>query len=570
MSVGRLWAIVLVTVMVLSIGLIPAAVYGSRPEPGIYLDLRVYSITNSGLADITQDLRNQRGVVTCVFVDLVEPGQAVPVASKCFEGVPAVFIPYKLLEPGLRKWWRTLNSSKVPLQNIRTTEVGLMVRVRIYDAVNGKEIFYGLNSLPIPLDLFEKPRALQYTLALRKEISQLVPIERKEIIFMPSNVESIEKDSTKQSVAPLVKAQSYSCTPYESQPGWRCGCVYIEEYGCSCTCYKRVAVVTPEILQQQGVLPPNYFKVGGDGLLYIATPILIIDNTQNKGFIWARMYMNRDAKLELRLSFSTDKVLPEALQGKAPSINIQLGGATFGGEYYYAHDLLVCPGTARWAYIWARPIFEWESMYECSDRDLSVQCVSRQLRCVRDDIMAYISNVPTSGPRILGGTFDGLPADTLMNVFFKGVNITYVRGPYGPGTSCLLPWIFKSRDVCGSGFGVGVPVGAIAATGICAVVSATLGGLPAAACPAITATASGFQVLLGYEPANIYIDGEIENSGAVNFGYACPTQAQDVTVYMYFATSRFSYVQQPPWCPWCSPCYYKVPAGIYVKIVSAS
>jgi len=559
MDVKKLWIIILVVVMVLSIGLVPAIVYGSRPEPGIYLDLRVYGRA----VDITQSLRVWRGVVTCVFVDLVEPEQAVPVAEKCFGGVPGVFIPYKLLEPGLRRWWRTLNASKVPLQNIRATEVGLMVRVRIYDAVNGKEIFYGLNSLPIPLNLFEKPRAIQYILALRKEISQLVPIERKEITFTPSNVESIEKDSTKQSMMSVAKAQSYLCTPYESQPGWRCGCVYIEEYGCSCTCYKRVAVVTPEILQQQGALPPNYFRVGGDGLLYVATPILIIDNTQNKGFIWASISMNRDAKLEARLSFSTDKVLPEALQGKAPSINIRLGGATFGGEYYYGVHLFVCPGTAQWAYIWARPIFEWYSVYQCGDLG-PYPCSTGQLEYIRDDIRAYISNVLTSGPDILGGRFDGLPADTLMETFFSGVNITndipYLKYPFDPGSACQLRYVFQGYDTCGSGFQIGIPVGAIAATAFCKGDSL---------CAAMIAIASGFQVSLDYEPANIYIDGVIRNWGAANFGLGCP--AQDVTVYMYFATSRFSYVQPPPsWCSWCSPCYYKVPAGIYVRIVLTS
>jgi hypothetical protein len=339
---------------------------------------------------------------------------------------------------------------------------------------------------------------------------------------------------------------------------------------CTCTCYRRIAVVTPETLQQQGALPPNYFTVGNDGLLYIATPILIIDNTQNKGFIWAFISMSRDdAKLEARLSFSTDKVLPDALQGKVPSINIQLGQATFGGKsYYYAYDLPVCPGRARWAYIWARPIFEWYSIYQYLKWTRGGEV---KFEYIRDDITAYISNVLTSGPIILGGTFDGLPADTIMQTFFNGASITYVVGPFNPRTGSYLSSIFKSCDTCGSGFEVGVPVGAIVAAGVCAVASATLGGLPLVACPAITAIASGFQVSLDYEPANIYIDGWILNGGAWTVGYACPTQAQDITVYMYFATSRFNYMQPPPWwCFWCSPCYYKVPAGIYVRIVSAS
>jgi hypothetical protein len=440
------------------------------------------------------------------------------------------------------------------------------VRVRIYDVTNGKEIFYGLNSLPITLDLFKKPKAIQYTLALRREIPQLMSIERKEITFTPSNVESIaEEQATQIGGAVVVKAQSY-CAPPVSGSEWRCSCSGDAMY-CSCTCYKRIAVVTPEVLQQQGVLPPNYFIVGSDRLLYIATPILIIDNTQNKGFIWAFISMNRtDARLETRISFSTDKALPDALQGKAPSISIQLGGATFGGNsYYYAYDLLVCPGTVQWAYIWARPVFEWYSVYHYYQW---IHGGEIRFDYVRDEIRAYISNVQTSGPTILGGRFNGLPIDTIMQTFFNGASTTYVVGPYAPGFVYPLPATFKSCDTCGSGFEVGVPVGAIAATVICAVAS---GGTLAAVCPAIIAIASGFQVSLDYEPANIYIDGWIRHAGAWTVGYACPTQAQDVSIYMYFATSRFSYMQPPPWwCFWCSPCYYKVPAGVYVKIVSAS
>lgn len=160
----------------------------------------MYNNTSGRAIEVAQNLRNQRGVVTCVFVDLVEPEQAVPVASKCFRGVPVILIPYKLLEHGLKKLWRTLNASKVPLQGIRTTEVGLIVSVRIYNAINRKEIFYGSNSLPIPLDLFEKPKALQYTVALRREIPHLVPMERKEITFTPSNVESVTEEQTTKTI----------------------------------------------------------------------------------------------------------------------------------------------------------------------------------------------------------------------------------------------------------------------------------------------------------------------------------------------------------------------------------
>jgi len=75
--------------------------------------------------------------------------------------------------------------------------------------VSAGSSFYAMNSLPIPLDLFEKPKALQYTVVLRREIPHLVPMERKEITFTPSNVESVtEEQTTKTTVVPVIKARS--------------------------------------------------------------------------------------------------------------------------------------------------------------------------------------------------------------------------------------------------------------------------------------------------------------------------------------------------------------------------
>jgi len=82
----------------------------------------------------------------------------------------------------LKKWWETLGKRNASENVIRATEVGLIVRVRIYDVTNGKEIFYGLNSLPITLDLFKKPKAIQYTLALRRDTAVNVYREERDNI----------------------------------------------------------------------------------------------------------------------------------------------------------------------------------------------------------------------------------------------------------------------------------------------------------------------------------------------------------------------------------------------------
>jgi hypothetical protein len=52
----------------------------------------------------SQDLLLRLGE-TYIKTELVELEQATLIAFKCFGGLPStIFIPYKLLEPSLRKW----------------------------------------------------------------------------------------------------------------------------------------------------------------------------------------------------------------------------------------------------------------------------------------------------------------------------------------------------------------------------------------------------------------------------------------------------------------------------------
>lgn len=42
----------------------------------------------------------------------------------------------------------------------------------------------------------------------------------------------------------------------------------------------------------------------------------------------------------------------------------------------------------------------------------------------------------------------------------------------------------------------------------------------------------------------------------------------NISEFVYVAVSEYQYkVDQPRWCPWCGPCYYRVPAGIYFRFV---
>lgn len=130
-------------------------------EPGIYIHF-----TGS------QDLLLRLGE-TYIKIELVEPEQATLIAFKCFgELSSTIFIPYKLLEPSLRKWWETLSKRNTPENVIRTTEVGLIV------TVSASSNIYAMNSLSIPLDLYKNPRAIQYTVAASDNSLQLIEVKR--------------------------------------------------------------------------------------------------------------------------------------------------------------------------------------------------------------------------------------------------------------------------------------------------------------------------------------------------------------------------------------------------------
>jgi hypothetical protein len=551
--------------MVLSIGLVPAVVYGSRPEPGIYLDLRVYNNINGVVIEVTQSLRTQRGIATCVFVDLVEPEQAVPVASKCFEGVPIVFIPYKLLEPGLRKWWRTLNASKVPLQNIRTTEVGLIVRVRIYDALNRKEIFYGLNSLPIPLNLFEKPRALQYTLALRREIPQLVPIERKEIMFMPSNMESvIEEQSTQTGGALVAKAQSWLCQVDKLQqllgPNWRCSCQVIAlketETHCLCSCEKVLATVKPENLTS--TLSPDFFSYTENGVLVMKTPIAILynnikSNSSSAGVGLGVAIVRQGVAIDFKLTYGFGNIYEKISKGLAPDATVTIVGATIRGGHY-GFDLVVFADAMRWGwiYIWGRPVTEFLKLYTCY---WVPEISSYTCYYDKDEVRAYMAYVWLTSSEINGGAIGTKPPDSIMNNLFSGITMQFVKTlqPPSPSLDCIqLENIFRSIDTCDADVEIGIPVGAIVAVLGCMLAEPLGITCTSASATTLTAFLSGLGVDINMEGSSMFIYGSICNQGA------CTDSTYNVPEHVYIALSNIQYVAQ-------GSCTYRIPIGIYVR-----
>jgi len=154
-----------------------------------------------------------------------------------------------------------------------------------------------------------------------------------------------------------------------------------------------------------------------------------------------------------------------------------------------------------------------------------------------------------------------------MNSFFSGTNMTWVvipdtplnDGGLQPGESIALQSIVEHCDSCGDGFEVGIPAGAMLGLFVC---SALGFGIGTPACEALLTYAGAFEISLELVPAEIRISGSLENEGSYNgIGY-------NITEYVFMAISKYKYKVPPPWwCPWCTPCEYKVPAGIYFRLV---
>jgi hypothetical protein len=494
---------------------------------------------------------------TCIKIELIEPEQATLIAFKCFGGLPStIFIPYKLLEPGLKKWWESLSKRNVPENVIKTTEVGLIV------TISAGENFY-INSLPIPLNLLEKPRALQYTLALRREIPQLVPIERREIMFMPSNVESvIEEQSTRTTVMPVTKARSGLCQVDKLQqllgPNWRCSCQVIAlkdtETDCLCSCEKVLATVKPENLTS--TLPPDFFSYTENGVLVMKTPIAILynnikSNSSSAGVGLGVAIVYQGAAIDFKLTYGFGNIYEKISKGLAPDATVTIVGATIRGRHY-GFVLVVFADAMRWGwiYIWGRPVTEFLKLYTCY---WVPEISSYTCYYDKDEVRAYMAYVWLTSSEINGGAIGTKPPDSIMNNLSSGITMQFVKTLQPPSSSldCIqLENIFRGIDTCGADVEIGIPVGAIVAVLGCMLAEPL--GITSASATILIAFLSGLGVDINMEGSSMFIYGSICNQGA------CSSSTYNVPEYVYIALSNIQYVAQ-------GSCTYRIPIGIYVR-----
>ncbi|WP_440059719.1 hypothetical protein ACSU1N_00750 [Thermogladius sp. 4427co] len=522
--------ILLTSILVEGFAILPFAYI----KPGVYLDFVFYNLGDRGYVDETLLLKSSSDIVFCLMAEIITPEAPVPLGSGCFKGVPTLYIPYDRLEPFIKEWVRLLESRMVRKDGIKSHVIGLLIHGSVINTTSRSLLYSIIDSIPVELGDLIEARAVGYTLYARRGVYQLA---------YSKNVIRAFTTSIELPQGRLVESAQGGfdyCSP--AYQGWA-------------VCYRRIAEIKPEDLQQY--LPADYF-MSVNSTLYMKTPILVAWNPYTySGEVNAYIVIGvQNAKAEVRLAFASGEILSKIRNASLPSVNLQLGSATWGGEWYrFTAPIYLLPNEAGWIYIWARPLQRYWQVYVC----LYNECVYDH-----DEVESFITDILVSGREIKGGSMNGLPHQIIMNNFYNSTNSTRLivpgtslaDGKLDVNESFALGNMFQYYDTCGSGFEVGTSMAPIAAA-VCAMLGLPTGG---AACAAAVAFASAFQVSLDLEGGSIYVDGGFANCGNhTGRGYNVPE-------YVYTRVSIYQYETPPPWwCPTCSPCKYTVPAGLYFE-----
>lgn len=451
--------------------------------------------------------------------------------------------------PIVDRWIRDYekrNSRKAPY-------IGLTIHVDLVNTTKGSVIATGLESITLDLEQLSKGFVGVYTLSL--DLGTAFKVNRINIINLDvSGVRYVDSYSasimfSSVNYEPLAIEATSSATALSLDDYDRCNPVNAVTY----ICYNRTYYADVETFAE--ALPSDYFIVV-DGVTYVKTPILIAENDlpSYSGTVTASINigMSNEA-IGIYPTYTVGPNIGEALKHPAsstfPSVTLWKGnGIVWGGETYtYGTTLVLSPSrNTGWVWIFTRPYLEVYSVY--------LVVVGGEPTYLHDEVTAAITDVLIEGDSIVGNYTYDLPVDSLLENFFAGTNETYVT-TLAPRESKTLESIFQNYDTCGADFEVGIPVGAMVA----AVVS-----LVAPIASPVAAGIAGFQVSISAVGASIWIYGNIVNQGDLS------DVPGDYNVYegVYMRISRHKYKVDPPWwCPWCSPCYYDAPAGIYFRFV---
>jgi len=505
-EMNKHWHIALLIAISIALASIPMTIIGSgQPDPGLYLEFKLFKPVEDKYVEETNILRTLGNVTLCIYMDIVAPEHAVPLASGCYNGIPLIHVPYEVIKPYIEKWFSTLRDWSIPVRIIQKHEIGLIIRAFVVNNTSGEVIYNIHDSIPLTLGDFIEAKAIYYALAARSGVYQVA--RGKTIIETGRLKYYVNIASDKPTPTP---------TTVEYELKFR---------------------VTPE--NMTSYLPSNYFK-NVNGVLYVKTPVMIIYNQYPfSGYVMGSIIIaKQDAKVELRLGFNTAAPIESKVRnGEIPSLTLNVGGTTFGGQTYYFGEIIgVPPEEVGWIFIWGRPILDYYRVWHCYQ--------GGEFCYYGEEMRTYISSVYIVGNTIQGGWEGGWPHSYIMNSFFNGTNLTQLFIPDTPlsdedldvNESITIEQITQYCDSCGGGFEIGVPVGSMGAIALC---SAFGYGLATSACIALTAVTGAFQVSLGFEGASIRISGVLENKGRYNgIGYNI---YENVTM----AISRYQYYEPP-------------------------
>ncbi len=527
---------VLVLILLVGVGFAAIAYYVAMNlegiGPGILLTLKLYDFDAEGgrFVDVTPTILNDPDVLMYIEVDaVVLPSfkwgdDKVTIIKTTAKPKETIFVESSELLEISKEW---IHVYGLRSGNPEETYSGLIIRLFIYNGTSGDVLFEAYDSVSYKPIEITRGKSLRVMMSLVRGSPQ--PIELNGYHDVVTRYEA-----SRAGIEEIVESS-------------RCGIWWIER--------DPVVIIGPNRLTTQ--LPSDYFN-NVDGVLYVKTPVLIVKNSYSYSGVVAAFILigTRSGSIGVYPTLAMGQILDPIASGITPSLTLRKGsGFTWGGSSYdYGRTLVVNPLQDRWAWIWARPIFTIYEVY----RATCTSSGSEKIRVyLHDEAEHLITNILTSGIEIVGGSSDGLPHNNLMQMFFNGTNLIRLQipdtwtanGDLDPGESTTFRRIFRYFDTCGADFKVGIPVGVMAALGICS----ALGYSPGApACAAAIAFASAFQISLSIQGSSISINGGIENLGEENgVGY-------DVTEYVYMAISRYQYGDA------IGTCSYNVPAGIYL------
>ena len=547
-----------VVLILLAISLVGVAIYSAsayvslipdQGEPAVVIEIQPF--VDGKKVSLSNDL-----VITIFTTAPLPPGMARESGKDTavvFAGAVKKYaaIPRKVLDPIVKGWNELFMKRGVKGR----TYIGLSVHIDVINVAQRRSVLAGIETVTLDLEKITKGYIGHYVVGIDISALDEAGVARSGIVSI-RYYDPATAPINSRFLRNSAETQASSSSPKQQNDYDWCIVTYndLEE------CYKLTYYA--DVNDFASVLPSKYFKVV-DGVTYMKVPVVVAVNdfplmsaTVSVGITTTLSNPAFGVYPTYAIGPNVAKAIKNPNYSEFPSVTIWKGdGLVWGGEQFGFHRVLILhprdETNTSWIWISARPYIEIYSVYLVTDSGIDAIGENSDTY-LRDDVTFAISDILLNGSNIDSGSAFGMPHEIINYYFFAGTNETYITR-LSPGDSMMFENIFQTFDKCGADFEVGIPVGAIvaAAASLMAPISAP-----------VAAGLSGFSVTLSAVGASIYIKGGIENHGDV------PGVPGDYNVNenVYVRISKYRYKVDPPWwCPWCSPCYYDVPVGIYFR-----